>query len=265
MAFPEPGESSQTHFLDSATLRRIDLRSESMFSVEHFLEDKVALASFHNLHVVNITVSKTTFAELHACLLPLPAVRELGVNVSRCCALGDLPSPATPIALHLIQYRGLADLLPLILRGTSPYTVEITRDWVPVLLLALRKSNCSRFESVTTLFLQAQYPDIAESADLANALTFFPALDRLTVVVYSGRVFVPPTSRRARVLCDCLSQTLASTKALRTGTFKWGLGLDIPWEHGPRLEMLEAVLLPALPCLKSVVYLNAEKYYYEGA
>jgi hypothetical protein len=45
-------------------------------------------------------------------------------------------------------------------------------------------------------------------------------------------------------------------------TFNWGLDLDIPWEHVPRLDMLEAVLLPAVPGLKSVVYLNAEKYYH---
>ncbi|KAJ7211967.1 hypothetical protein C8J57DRAFT_1483676 [Mycena rebaudengoi] len=265
MTFPEPGESSQMHFLDSATLRRIDLQSDhSMFPVQHFLEDKVALASFHNLHVVNITVWKTSFAELHTCLSALPAVRELGVDVRRRSTLGDLPSPATPIALHLTQYRGPADLLPLILRGTAPHALEITRDWVPVLLLALRKSNRSRFESVTTLLLQAQYPDIAEGTDLANALTFFPALDTLIVGVESGRYHEAPprTSGRPRALCDRLSQTLAASTTLRTVTFNWGLDLDIPWEHVPRLHMLEAVLLPAVPGLKSVVYLNAEKYYH---
>ncbi|KAJ7883376.1 hypothetical protein B0H13DRAFT_2278134 [Mycena leptocephala] len=243
MTFPEPGESSQMHFLDSATLRRIDLQSDhSMFPVQHFLEDKVALASFHNLHVVNIMVWKTSFAELHTCLSALPAVRELGVNQPQLRSIS--PSTAGP---------------PISFPSSSAEPLRTPGDHA-----RLGPRPPARAEEKQPFAFRAQYPDIAEGTDLANALTFFPVLDTLIVVVESGRYHEAPprTSGHARALCDRLSQTLAASTTLRTATFNWGLDLDIPWEHVPRLDMLEAVLLPAVPGLKSVVYLNAEKYYH---
>ena len=53
----------------------------------------------HNLHVVHITASQTTFVELFASLALYPAIRELGVKIdSRTLELGPVPLAPTPIA-----------------------------------------------------------------------------------------------------------------------------------------------------------------------
>ncbi|KAF7333963.1 F-box domain-containing protein [Mycena sanguinolenta] len=254
MPFPEPGRRSQMLSLDTSTLCRVDLASDAMFAVQHFLEDTHAQASFRNLQVVNITVFETTFAELHASIAPFPAIRELGVKIrSRSLELGDLPSPLTPIAPHLSKFQGPADLLPLILVGSAPRTLHISRGPALELLRGLHSSGRTTIDSVMSLVVTTQYPDIAEGSILSDSLAFFPALEELRVVVHSGPYCaVAPITREA--LCAHIAATLRPFNALRKAVFDWGLKLDDPSENVPPLPMLDSALREAMPGFESVKY-----------
>ncbi|KAJ6493209.1 hypothetical protein C8R45DRAFT_184449 [Mycena sanguinolenta] len=243
MPFPEPGRRSQMLSLDPSTLRRVDLDSDAMFAVQHFLEDTQAQASFLNLQVVNITVLETTFAELHASIAPFPAIRELSVKIRRrrFSEWGALPSSLTPLAPHLSRFQGPADLVPLVLVGAAPHKMHISSGPALELLRGLRSCGQTTIDSVTSLVVTTQYPDIAEGSVLRDALAFFPALEDLRVVVYSGAYCAVARITRD-VLCAHIGATLRPLSALRKVVFDWGLKLDDPSEVVPPLAMLDGAL-----------------------
>ncbi|KAF7373088.1 hypothetical protein MSAN_00516600 [Mycena sanguinolenta] len=279
MPTPQPGRRSQMHCLDPAILRRVDLSSRSfdpMVAVKHFLEDTHMQASFQNLHVVNLAVWETTFMELHASIAPYPAIRELSVKIkSRTLRLGPLPSPATPMAPQLSTFKGPPDLLPLILVGANPHTLHLSRgppDRMPFrfesqplltldtwrgpaaeLVRVLRSCGPSVIHSVTSLILPIHYHDIPVGSSLGDSLAFFPALETLRVVVYSGpRHAVPPMTDRA--LCARLGTILRPFDALRTVAFDWGLNGNDPSEKVPPLSMLNSVLRDVIIGFESAQY-----------
>ncbi|KAJ6493211.1 hypothetical protein C8R45DRAFT_1212634 [Mycena sanguinolenta] len=243
MPFPEPGRRSQMLSLDPSTLRRVDLDSDAMFAVQHFLEDTQAQASFLNLQVVNITVLETTFAELHASIAPFPAIRELSVKIRRrrFSEWGALPSSLTPLAPHLSRFQGPADLVPLVLVGAAPHKMHISSGPALELLRGLRSCGQTTIDSVTSLVVTTQYPDIAEGSVLRDALAFFPALEALRVIVYSG----PYCRITPDALCAHIATTLRSLSALRKVLFDWGLKLDNSSENVPPLAMLDGALRDA--------------------
>jgi hypothetical protein len=176
---------SYLSFFASDSIHRLYLRSESMISIEHFLDDKKAMASFQNLHSLELISTETTLADLCACVSPFPAIRDLTLRVNRPCQADILP--LTPLTPQLRTYNGPADFLPVILLGSAPENLTISRDYAPELLRALQASGGAARTSVTSLTIQVKYPDVAEGSVLRDALSFFPNVRDLTATVYSAR------------------------------------------------------------------------------
>ncbi|KAJ7833030.1 hypothetical protein B0H14DRAFT_2801842 [Mycena olivaceomarginata] len=261
MPFPDPGAESQLRLLDPSSLRRLDLQSQSLYAIHHFLGAAPATSSLHNLHVVELTFPEPTFSEIHACLSLLPAIRDLTLNVTGRCTSDAFPE--VPLAPHLAKFKGPAVLLPLVLFGTAPQALTITRgrrEYASEFLHALQASRRRAIGSVTSLALPIRYLTLVEGSDvLADALSFFPSLDSLSVTVYSrapSHIIPPPINSHA--LCERLAKTLSVATALRTVVIHWSLDGDDPSEIVPSLSALEGVLRSAIPelTIMSVSYLG---------
>ncbi|KAJ7907050.1 hypothetical protein B0H13DRAFT_2332784 [Mycena leptocephala] len=238
MPFPDSETDhsrSQMAFLDPRTLRRLGLRSSSTEAIKHFLGDKSALGSFRNLHILDLDFTfreDNTFSQLHACISPFPAIRDLTLNVR--CAWDDSPLPSTPLAPYLSRFKGHPGLLPLVLLGSAPKSLELTR-YAPELLQSLQNSGRTVIESVTSLTVQVQYSDISEGSALSDSLAYFPGLQQIKITFYSNREpappeALPPVALTSRSLCERLAKTLSIAKALRTVAFDWRLTADVSTE-----------------------------------
>ncbi|KAJ7875489.1 hypothetical protein B0H14DRAFT_2715514 [Mycena olivaceomarginata] len=234
MPFPDPGAESQLRLLDPSSLRRLDLQSQSLYAIHHFLGDAPATSSLHNLHVVELTFPEPTFSEIHACLSLLPAIRDLTLNVTGRCTSDAFPEALT------------------ITRGRREYASEF--------LHALQASRRRAIGSVTSLALPVRYLTLVEGSDvLADALSFFPSLNSLSVTVYSrAPSHIIPPAINSRALCERLAKTLSVATALRTVVLHWSLDGDDPSEIVPSLSVLEGVLRSAIPelTIMSVSYLG---------
>ncbi|KAJ7833021.1 hypothetical protein B0H14DRAFT_2801792 [Mycena olivaceomarginata] len=250
MPFPDPGAESQLRLLDPSSLRRLDLQSQSLYAIHHFLGDAPATSSLHNLHVVELTFPEPTFSEIHACLSLLPAIRDLTLNVTGRCTSDAFPE--VPLAPHLTKFKGPAVLLPLVLLGTAPQALTITRgrrEYASEFLHALQASRRRAIGSVTSLALPVRYLTLVEGSDvLADALSFFPSLNSLSVTVYSrAPSHIIPPAINSRALCERLAKTLSVATTLRTVVIHWSLDGDDPSEIVPSLSVLEGVLRSAIP------------------
>ncbi|KAJ7852435.1 hypothetical protein B0H13DRAFT_1904603 [Mycena leptocephala] len=69
---------SDLSLFDPDSLHQLCLRSDEGAGIQHFLEDKPAMAAFRNLYILELGFNNTmTVADLHACISPFPAIREL--------------------------------------------------------------------------------------------------------------------------------------------------------------------------------------------
>ncbi|KAJ7935920.1 hypothetical protein B0H13DRAFT_2463001, partial [Mycena leptocephala] len=250
---------SYLSFFDSDSIHHLYLRSESMISIEHFLDDKKAMASFQNLHSLELISTETTLADLCACVSPFPAIRDLTLRVNRPCQADILP--LTPLTPHLRTYNGPADFLPVILLGSAPENLTISRDYAPELLRALQASGGAARTSVTSLTIQVKYPDVAEGSVLRDALSFFPNVRDLTATVYSARRGRPwpgsaatVSSTGSRELCERLATILGVATLLNNVVLDWWVEGGYWDEIIPPIEELEATLSPVLPSLKHISY-----------
>ncbi|KAJ7833031.1 hypothetical protein B0H14DRAFT_3711488 [Mycena olivaceomarginata] len=166
-----------------------------------------------------------------------------------------------PLAPHLAKFKGPAVPLPLVLLGTVPQALTITRgrhEYASEFLHAFQTNRRRAIASVTSLALPIRYPTLVEGSDvLADALSFFPSLDSLSVTVYSrAPSHTIPPAISSRALCERLAKTLSVATALRTVVLHWSLDGDDLSEIVPRLSALEGVLRSAIPNLTSVSYLG---------
>ncbi|KAJ6557641.1 hypothetical protein B0H19DRAFT_1261246 [Mycena capillaripes] len=263
---PIPGAAdspfSYLSFFDSISLRRLHLWAESFLSIEHFLEDKSTMATFQNLHILDLVFIETTITQLHTCISPFPAIRDLSLKILRQCEAESLPS--TPLAPHVRTYKGPADILPAVLLGSSPESLTISRDFTPDLFRALQVGGGAMRPSVASLTMQVAYPDLAQGSVLPDTLSFFPNLRDLSLTICSSRRGRPWPGSAPSVapagsdaLCARLAAILGVVPLLENVVFNWWVEGGGYWgEIIPPLEDLEAVLLAAIPSLRRISYGN---------
>jgi hypothetical protein len=99
------------------------------------------MASSHSLH--SISFAHTDFACIHADITPFPAIEDL-VSLAQSCKEDIYAVPDTPLTPHLCRYKGAAALLPLVLRGSQPSHLSVTRGSAAELLSTLGARCCGR-------------------------------------------------------------------------------------------------------------------------
>ncbi|KAJ7303613.1 hypothetical protein DFH08DRAFT_903755, partial [Mycena albidolilacea] len=244
--------------LDPTSLRRLYLRSGSMISIEHFLEN---MAPYQNLRSLDLSLLEpTNVNRLHTWISTFPAIHDLTVSLVLNTDSADT-LPSTPLTPHLRTYTGPPDLVPLVLRGTpAPRGLTIIQYYAPELLHALRASGSEAYPSLTSLTMRALYPDLG-SPSLRDALAFFPNLRALTISVYSARRGRPwrgsaasIASPESRELCERLATVFDVVALLDTVVLDWWVESGYWGQVIPPLEELEATLVLTLPNLKRVLY-----------
>ncbi|KAF7356497.1 NAD-dependent deacetylase [Mycena venus] len=214
-----------------------------MIAIEHFLEDRRIMTSFHNLHIFRLTLQKTTFMQLHACISPFPAIRELILTLRTPCEADD-PLPATPLAPHLRKYKGPACLLPLMLLQTAPHALTmLPREPVHKLLHALRTAGAAARPSVTYLSLRVTHTEICDEAKtvLTNVLAVFPRLAALHMdMLYEEQ---PAAAIDFNQFCTRLAQKLSVATVLESLELRWPRTIDNVVI--PRVAQLRAALFPS--------------------
>ncbi|KAF7364167.1 hypothetical protein MSAN_01076000 [Mycena sanguinolenta] len=171
---------------DPTYLRRLCLELQSMSFLHDLLPDKHAMASFHYLHVLELRLQVTNIVDLHACLSSFPGIHDLTLQVWRIDA-GFVPS--TPLAPELRTYKGPMDLIPALDLGSSVLrTLTLTDGDSRVLLRKLREirlgnSVVTAITSLTMLVRQWYIPET--DSNLRDTLSFFPALQTLSLTMYS--------------------------------------------------------------------------------
>ncbi|KAJ6479472.1 hypothetical protein C8R47DRAFT_1322675 [Mycena vitilis] len=258
-----PSAYSFLSLFHSGRLRRLCLKTEDMAGIQHFLADEAAMDAFLSLHFLELVFKAASLPDLHACISPFPAIRDLTLEISSRCSDAE-SAPATPIAPHLRAFNGPPDVLATILRGSAPESLTISRDFSPDLLHALHTaSSMASTSAVMSLTMQAKYPELSQGSVLGDILAFFPNLRNLRLTVFSTRRGRPwPGSQPdvspegSAALCHRLTAILTAAPLLQEVILDWWVEGGYWNEIIPRLEDLEEALFPALPRLKRVSYAN---------
>ncbi|KAJ7660289.1 hypothetical protein DFH06DRAFT_1194187 [Mycena polygramma] len=258
-----PSPYSFLSLFHPGSLRRLCLRTEDIASIQHFLEDEAAMTAFLSLHVLELVFKTASIPDLHACISPFPAIRDLTLKISSRCSDAD-SAPATPIAPHLRSFNGPPDVLPTILRGSALESLAISRDFAPDLLHALQTAGgVASISSVMSLTMQAKYPELSQGSVLGDILAFVPNLRNLYLTVFSTRRGRPwPGSQPdvspegSAALCQRLTTILTVAPLLQEVVLDWWVEGGYWNEIIPRLEDLEEALVPSLPSLTRVSYAN---------
>jgi hypothetical protein len=180
-----PPHSSCLSLLNPETLRSLELGAGHSLGLEHLLEDTDTMASFHSLHTLSISFAHTDFPRIHAAIAPFPAIEDLIVSLKQSCEEDIYAVPDTPLAPHLCRYKGPAALLPLVLRGSQPSHLSVTRGSAAELLSALLRTVYHP-KSITSLAIRVTlHADVCEGTVLHELLALFPHLTRLAVHVSS--------------------------------------------------------------------------------
>ncbi|KAJ7481017.1 hypothetical protein B0H11DRAFT_1229835 [Mycena galericulata] len=251
-------ENTQSYlsFIDPTTLRSLAIHASSIPSVQLGIEG-MAMPSFHNLHVLEISFFNVNFTELHACLSPFPAIRDLDLEVRGSCLQDGLP--ATALAPHLRRYTGPCVLVPVVLCHTTDLqeiTIATAGGFAPDLLLALQKSGGGVGKLMESLSMSIKYGDLSGSM-LSEILAFFPRLVALTLHIYSETPSssYPQPSRRdcALALFNRLTKPFNVPGALENIILNWWR--DKQWEDVvPDVVALKAALVSGVPSLKNVSF-----------
>ncbi|KAF8181142.1 hypothetical protein K438DRAFT_1188131 [Mycena galopus ATCC 62051] len=251
-------------FFDPSCLSRLRLGSEFMFEIDRFLADKVAMASFRHLRVLELELNDrtpgdrrrgttTTMAHLHACISHFPAVEDLTLRIPRC---EDSPVPPTPLAPRLRAYKGPISFIRAVdLRSTILRTLALTSVGAGGLLRKLQHGE-STSTAITYLTMSVWSKDLTAGSILRDTLSFFPNLRTLTMQV-------PPNPESFRMdsaelpslveLVQRLAMILGVVPALEELALEWWLWSDDVWKSViPSAEELETTLLPALPSVRQV-------------
>ncbi|KAF8139296.1 hypothetical protein K438DRAFT_1880257 [Mycena galopus ATCC 62051] len=156
--------------------------------IESFLADKLAIASFRHLRVLEIDLegtyhdSGTSITRLHACISAFPAVDDLTLNIFRC---EEGPVPSTSLAPQLRAYKGSMPFIDAVdLRSTMLRTLSFTNGNAGGLLRLLRKGGSMMPTSITSFTIPVSFKDLTAGSVLCDMLSFFPNLHNLTMVVF---------------------------------------------------------------------------------
>lgn len=218
----------------------------------------MAIASFHNLHVLQLSFFEASFTGLRTCLSPFPAIRDLALEVRGKCFADALP--ATALAPHLHRYTGPCVLVHLVLRHNSLQKITITTGggFAPDLLHALQGSGAgdAPYESMRSLTVAVEYADLSGSM-LLDIFALFPRLASLTLHLYSedppSRPAPSSPAERAREVFGRLRTSLSLQLGLESVVLNW-------WVRGirnaalPDVAELKAALLSSVPSLKHVSF-----------
>ncbi|KAF8181140.1 hypothetical protein K438DRAFT_1841268 [Mycena galopus ATCC 62051] len=242
-------------FFDPSRLCRLHLTSLSMSGIDLFLADKVAMASFRNLRVLELGhVRVTTMAHLHACISPFPAVDDLTLDLDQ-CEVGPIPS--TPLIPHLRAYKGsMAFIHGIDLRGTLLHTLALTKSDCDAgsLLRMLQMGGSTLSTSIAFLTVRVSFGDLTAGSVLRDTLLFFPNLQTLTMMVSSDlRLFRRALLAEPRsLIVERLVTILTVVPVLEEMVLDWQLW-SRSWNNIiPSTKELETMLLPALPSLRHV-------------
>ncbi|KAJ7174276.1 hypothetical protein C8R46DRAFT_1347511 [Mycena filopes] len=238
--------------LDAAVLTSLELGVVHFIGLEHFLADKSAMASFRSLHALTLALPDTTYTKVHAAISPFPAIRDITVDVNRSCTVNIDEIPSTPLAPQLCRYKGPVSLMALVLPGSEPTHLSVTRGTTAELLHTLTRIRWKR-QSITSLAIRVMlYADLCEGAVLLEILALFPRLDSLSVRVSSDKgrsdpMFEPHTALH---LSERLINILTVPPRLRRVVFRWRLAREQDNDIVPDLTQLVSRLLAVQPGLK---------------
>ncbi|KAJ7106280.1 hypothetical protein C8R44DRAFT_886158 [Mycena epipterygia] len=243
--------------LDATTLHTLELVAGHSLGLEYFLEDKITMASFQKLYSLSITFTATDFLRIHACVAPFPAVRDLTLNLKESCNVDMMPQ--TPLAPHLCRYSGPTILLPLVLCGSQPELLSVTRGSASELLAILRRTVCP--SSITSLAIRVKFhEDIRRGTVLLSLLTLFPFLKHLALHVSSDeddrmlRDSIGSPDAAGEELREKLVNILSVPPPLETVVFRWRLARADDRQIVPNASELWGRLRVVVPVLSSIEY-----------
>ncbi|KAJ6557655.1 hypothetical protein B0H19DRAFT_1261259 [Mycena capillaripes] len=225
--------------LDLAILRSLELGAGHSLGLEHFLSDSDTVASFNSLRTLSISFSRTDLPRIHACIAPFPAIEDLILDLIQTWEADTYTVPPTPLAPQLNRYKGPAMLLPLVLPGSQPTQLTITRGSAAELLGTLTRMIYDP-KSITALAIRVVlHGDVCEGTTLLELLALFPCLTRLALNVSSDNAaletFDPHNTSH---VCERLANLLTVPPALRNVVFRWRLARNSDAEVVPDVSQL---------------------------
>ncbi|KAJ6557662.1 hypothetical protein B0H19DRAFT_119507 [Mycena capillaripes] len=225
--------------LDPATLRSLELGASHSLGLEHFLSDSDTVASFNSLRTLSISFSRTDLPRIHACIAPFPVIEDLIVDLIQTWEADTYTVPPTPLAPQLNRYKSPAMLLPLVLPGSQPTQLTITRGSAAELLGTLTRMIYDP-KSITALAIRVVlHGDVCEGTTLLELLALIPCLTRLALHVSSDNAaletFEPHNTLH---VCERLANLLTVPPALRSVVFRWRLARSSDAEVVPDVSQV---------------------------
>ncbi|KAJ7772877.1 hypothetical protein DFH07DRAFT_991174 [Mycena maculata] len=170
----------------------------------HLPRDRIAMASFHNLHFLELSLRDWSFTEIHACLYPFPDIQDLTL---------------TCVPMHYLRRR-----LPNLRRYTGPCVLishAAPQDIMISSGFALDLRTHWWRGSIISLWVSIKYRNLS-GPPLSDVLAFFPNLVTLTVHIYLGKqpagqdptTILPAPEVRACEVLEQLRQLLKVRKGL---------------------------------------------------